>query len=216
MVSRPRLRAVTASIAAAIAAAATGAIWASPSSAALEADRAPIARVEAYLNNIGTLRSNFVQINPDGAQVTGELYYERPDKLRLEYDPPSRVLIIGNRWEVVYHDRKLKQVSHLLTGSTPLGFLLEEDIRLGGDVTVTDLEEARGELRVTLVQTDEPDQGSITLVFADQPLQLRRWTVVDAQGLPTHVVLDGVETGVALDDDLFVFHNPRFDPRGRE
>jgi outer membrane lipoprotein-sorting protein len=176
----------------------------------------PIARVEAYLNGIDTLRSSFVQINPDGGEVTGELYYARPDKMRLEYDPPSKVLIVANRWEVVYHDRRLKQVSHLLTGSTPLGFLLAEEVRLSGDVTVTDLEEEGGELRVTLVQTEEPDQGSITLVFAEQPMELRRWTVVDAQGLPTHVLLGDVETGVALDDELFVFHNPKFDPAGRD
>ena len=69
---------------------------------------------------------------------------------------------------------------------------------------------------MTLVQTEEPGQGSITLVFAEQPLELRRWTVVDAQGLPTHVVLDGVETGVALDDELFVFHNPQVRSAGRE
>jgi outer membrane lipoprotein-sorting protein len=181
-----------------------------------DAAHEPIARVEAYLNGIDTLRSSFVQINPDGAEVTGELYYARPDKMRLEYDPPSRILIVANRWQVIYHDRRLKQVSHQLTGSTPLGFLLEEDIRLSGDVTVTDLEEAGGELRVTLVQTEEPDQGSITLVFAEQPMELRRWTVVDAQGLPTHVLLGGVETGVALDDELFVFHNPKFDPAGRD
>jgi outer membrane lipoprotein-sorting protein len=176
----------------------------------------PIARVEAYLNGIDTLRSSFVQINPDGGEVTGELYYARPDKMRLEYDPPSKVLIVANRWEVVYHDRRLKQVSHLLTGSTPLGFLLAEEVRLSGDVTGTDLEEEGGELRVTLVQTEEPDQGSITLVFAEQPMELRRWTVVDAQGLPTHVLLGDVETGVALDDELFVFHNPKFDPAGRD
>jgi outer membrane lipoprotein-sorting protein len=53
-------------------------------------------------------------------------------------------------------------------------------------------------------------------VFAEQPLELRRWTVVDAQGLPTHVVLNGVETGMPLDDELFVFRNPKFDPAGRE
>jgi outer membrane lipoprotein-sorting protein len=189
----------------------------SPGRAALpEGASEPLARVEAYLNGIDTMRSSFVQINPDGGQVTGELYYARPDKMRLEYDPPSRILIVANQWQVIYHDRRLKQVSHLLTGSTPLGFLLDEDIELGGDVTVTAVEEAGGELRVTLVQTDEPGQGSITLVFGEQPLELRRWTVVDAQGLPTHVVLDGVETGVALDDELFVFHNPRFDPAGRE
>jgi outer membrane lipoprotein-sorting protein len=201
----------------ALLAAAVGALPGLPGSAALpDGASEPIARVEAYLNGIDTLRSSFVQINPDGGQITGELYYERPDKMRLEYDPPSRILIVANEWQVIYHDRRLKQVSHLMTGSTPLGFLLEEDIQLSGDVTVTAVDEDGAELRVTLVQTDEPDQGSITLVFAEQPMELRRWTVVDAQGLPTHVVLDGVETGVPLDDELFVFRNPRFDPRGRE
>jgi outer membrane lipoprotein-sorting protein len=204
-------RAVAALVAAAALALAATPVW----PALPEAAREPVARIEAYLNNIDTLRSSFVQINPDGAQVTGEFYYARPDKMRLEYDPPSRVLIVADRWQVIYHDRRLKQVSHLLTGSTPLGFLLSDEIELDGDVTVTGLEEEGGELRVTLVRSDEPSQGSITLVFAEQPLELRRWTVVDAQGLPTHVVLDGIETGVALDDELFVFRNPRFDPRGR-
>ena len=184
--------------------------------AALPPPDEPIARVEAYLNAIDTLRSAFLQINPDGGQVTGEFYYARPDKMRLEYDPPSRVLIVANRWEVIYHDRRLKQVSHLLTGSTPLGFLLDDNVKLSGDVTVTDVQEDGGELRITLVQTDEPDQGSVTLVFGEQPLQLRRWTVVDAQGLPTHVVLDDIETGVALDDELFKFRDPRFTPGGRD
>ena len=180
-----------------------------------EAAREPVARVEAYLNSIGTLRSSFVQINPDGAQVTGEMYYARPDKMRLEYDPPSGVVIVADQWQMLFYDRRLKQESHLLTSQTPLGFLLSDEIELDGDVTVTGVEQAGGELRITLVRTDEPSQGSITLVFAEQPLELRRWTVVDAQGLPTHVVLDGVETGVALDDELFVFRNRRFDPRGR-
>ena len=200
----------------ALAAAAIAFWWASAQAALPENAGEPLARVEAYLNGIDTLRSGFVQINPDGAQVTGALYDARPDKMRLEYDPPSRILIVANRWQVIYHDRRLKQVSHLLTGSTPLGFLLDEDIELSGDVTVTAVDQDGAELRVTLVQTEEPGQGSITLVFAEQPLELRRWTVVDAQGLPTHVVLDGIETGVALDDELFVFRNPRFDPRGRE
>jgi outer membrane lipoprotein-sorting protein len=192
-------------------------VWGSPARPALPPDvQGQLSRVETYLNGLESLRARFVQINPDGATVTGDLYYERPDKMRLEYDPPSRILIIADKWQVIYHDRRLKQVSHLLTGSTPLGFLLADHIELGGDVTVTALEEEGGELRITLVQTEEPDQGSITLVFADQPLQLRRWTVVDAQGLPTHVILKDIETDVALDEELFIFRNPKFDPRGRD
>jgi outer membrane lipoprotein-sorting protein len=176
---------------------------------------ADLARIEAYLNDLGTLRSDFVQINPDGAKVTGELYYQRPDKMRLDYDPPSDILIISDGWWVIYYDRKLDQVSHLTIGSTPLGFLLADHIRLSGDVTVTDLTRENGELKVTLIQTDEPNQGSIQLAFAEDPLELRRWTVRDAQGQATYVVLNALQTGIALDKELFRFRNPQFYPDAR-
>jgi outer membrane lipoprotein-sorting protein len=174
-----------------------------------------VAQIEGYLNGLRSLRADFVQINPDGGTATGKLYYERPDKMRLDYDPPSRLLIIANGLTLVYQDRRLKQVSRLFTSSTPLGFLLEDEIRLDGEVTVTDLERRGGELTVTLVQTDEPTQGSITLAFAEQPFELRRWTVIDPQGYATHVMLERLETDVRLDDELFVLRNPDFDPEER-
>lgn len=169
---------------------------------------ADVERVESYLNGLNTLQSAFVQINPDGGMATGDLYYARPDKMRLDYDPPNQILIVANGTFLVYHDRKLEQVTHLLPSSTPLGFLLDDEIQLSGDVTVTGLERVGDEILVTVVQTDEPDQGAVTLVFAEQPLELRRWTVVDAQGLRTHVMLEQLETGMSLDADLFDFCNP--------
>ena len=174
-----------------------------------------IARIEQYLNGLTTLKADFVQINPNGGTVTGELYYQRPDKMRLDYDPPSEILIISDGWWVIYYDRQLEQVSHLSIGSTPLGFLLSDEIRLSGAVTVTDVIRSAGELHITLVQSNEPNQGSIQLSFAEDPLELRRWTVVDAQGLPTHVVLEGPETGLPLGRELFRFRNPRFYPGAR-
>ena len=98
----------------------------------MPATRAPrtLARIEAYLNGLDTLRASFVQINPDGGTATGELYYERPDKMRLDYDPPSRLLIVANGWKLVYHDRRLEQVSHLLTELDAARLSADEDIRL--------------------------------------------------------------------------------------
>jgi outer membrane lipoprotein-sorting protein len=174
-----------------------------------------LARVENYLNHLTTLKADFVQINPDGATVTGELFYERPDKMRLEYHPPSNILIVSDGWQIVYYDRKLEQVSYLFPNSTPLGFLLRDQIRLSGDVTVTGVERSADQLHVTLVQTDEPNQGSIQLSFAEDPLELRRWTVTDAQGQATHVVLEQPETGLPLDRELFRFRNPKFYPDAR-
>ena len=167
-----------------------------------------VARIEAYFNGLKTARADFVQINPDGRTVTGEFYYARPDKMRLDYDPPSRLLIIANGWNLVYHDRRLREVNYLYTSQTPLEFLLTDPGRLSGDVTVTSVERRAGELMATVVQTDEPAEGAITLVFSEQPFELRRWTVVDAQSNVTHVVLEDMKTGIDLDKQLFRFRDP--------
>lgn len=178
-----------------------------------EAYAPDLARIEAYLNDLSTLRSEFVQINPDGGMATGKLYYQRPDKMRLDYDPPTDILIIADGWgQLVYHDRRLEQTSHLFVSSTPLGFLLDDEIRLSGDVTVTAVEHADNALSVTLIQTDEPNEGSIRLTFSEEPLELRRWTVIDSQGLSTYVMLEAIETGLPLDSDLFRFRDPNFFP----
>ena len=129
-----------------------------PAPAALPSAHAEeLARVERYLNGLTTLKADFVQINPDGGTVTGELYYQRPDKMRLDYNPPSDILIVSDGWHITYYDRRLEQASHVFPSSTPLGFLLSDHIRLSGDVTVTEVERSAGELHITLVKTDEPN-----------------------------------------------------------
>jgi outer membrane lipoprotein-sorting protein len=196
-----------------------GCLCADPAGAVIRdpaaANAEDVARIENYLNGLKSLRANFVQINPDGTTATGKLYYKRPDKMRLDYGPPSQLLIIANGWDVAYRDAKLKQVNHVFTSQTPLGFLLTEHIRLSGEVTVTNLEHRGGELQVTLVRTDEPNQGSVIMAFSEQPFELRHWTVIDPQGYATRVVLEQVETDVALDRELFVFRDPKFYPELR-
>lgn len=177
--------------------------------------REQIGAIESYLNGLGSLKSAFVQIAPDGTRSTGTLYYKRPDKMRLDYDPPSQIEIIANGWEVMYHDKRLKQVSEMLTSQTPLAFLLADTIKLEGDVTVTDFQDTGSEIKATLVESDEPGQGRVTLTLAQAPLALRGWSVTDAQGQTTHVILEDVQTGVQLDDELFSSRDPYRGPESR-
>lgn len=166
-------------------------------------DRAELEALEAYLNDLTTLQATFTQIAPNGELSNGRLYYERPDRMRLEYDPPQEILIVANGWQVVYVDQKLEQVTGLFTSQTPLGFLLADEIRLSGDVTVEDVQRGPYEIAVTVSETDDPETGSVTLVFERQPIALRRWSVVDAQGLETLIVLNDAELGRPLDEALF-------------
>ncbi len=171
-------------------------------------EAAHVAEIETYLSGMKSLRADFVQIEPSGGTSSGNLYYLRPDKMRLDYDKPNPVLIVANGWQVIYHDRKLDQVSHLLTSQTPLAFLLKKKVKLSGDVTVTEVEELNGEILVTLVQTDEPELGTVELAFAKEPLELRRWAVTDIQGLTTHILLERAEVGAKIDKKLFLLCDP--------
>jgi outer membrane lipoprotein-sorting protein len=84
-----------------------------------------------------------------------------------------------------------------------LGILLADHVDLTKGVTVTGLQRLPGQLQISLVRTDSPGDGGLTLIFADQPLALRQWTVVDAQRRETHVTLYNVQTGGSFDPQLF-------------
>ena len=74
---------------------------------------------------------------------------------------------------------------------------------MDGEITVTKISRSTGLLRLTIQDTDEPEKGTMTMTFADKPLALRKWTVIDAQNIRTNVMLTGLETGITLDPALF-------------
>jgi len=180
------------------------------SSRQVAAQASVVADVERYLNEIDTLEARFSQIAPNGELATGKVYIQRPGKLRFDYDPPSQIrLVAPGDWRLVFYDASIQQVNVIPISQTPLGILLDSEIALDGDVEVTGVERAGGEVALTLVREGAADQGSVTLVFGERPLALRRWSVVDPQGLITHVLLEDVQTGGTLDPELFRWRDPK-------
>lgn len=177
-------------------------------------DRADVARVVAYLNGIHTLESPFEQTGADGSVSTGMLYVERPGKLRLNYNPPMPVTIVADGSGVYYWDSKLEQLTQTLVEDTPAWFLLRPNITATGDVTVSHFERQPGVIRLTLVETRHPDLGSVTLTLSDQPLELRQWTVVDAQGRPVTVALTAPRFGMPIPPAEFAWIDPRLGLHG--
>jgi outer membrane lipoprotein-sorting protein len=173
-----------------------------------EQDRADVQRVQQYLNGIKTMSARFTQYS-DGGTADGVFYVQRPGNMRFEYDAPTPYMLLANGTWVIYYDKSLEQVTYLPISSTPAWFLLRDDISLGGDVTITGFERGPGVLRVTLVQTKEPDSGRVALTFSDKPLQLRQWTLTDPQGKKTTVTLNDPKVGEPVDPKLFVFNDPR-------
>jgi outer membrane lipoprotein-sorting protein len=167
-----------------------------------------LARITNYLNGITTLEGNFIQVGPDGELSEGLFYLRRPGRLRFEYEPPNPALIIADGTWVGVYDKRLNTLDRIPIGSTPLDILLSKRVDLREEGAVQSIENQGGLMRVRAIDPDAPDQGSITMVFADNPLELRQWIVVDPQGLTTTVALSDIRSNVKLDAKLFFIEDP--------
>ncbi|MEM0921658.1 MAG: outer membrane lipoprotein carrier protein LolA [Pseudomonadota bacterium] len=175
-------------------------LFALPASAQNAAD---LLRISNYLNGLGTLEGNFVQVGPDGDLSEGTFYLRRPGRMRFEYEPPNRALIIADGVWVGVCDPKIQTVDRFPLSETPLDLLLRDRVDLREEGAVEAIDRSAGQLRVRAIDPDSPDQGSITMVFADNPLELRQWIVVDSQGLTTTVALSETRANVRLGGELF-------------
>ncbi|CAH2601513.1 Outer membrane lipoprotein carrier protein LolA [Rhodovastum atsumiense] len=168
-------------------------------------DRADLARIETYLDGLRSLKARFLQVAPDGSTAEGTAWLERPGRMRFEYDPPSPLLMVAGHGLFFFHDSQLRQTTNLPLSATPLGLLLRDNLRLSGDVTVTGVSRLPGQIQVAMVRTNSPQDGSLSLVFADNPLQLRQWSVVDSRRQETRVTLFDIRLGGSFDPKLFTF-----------
>jgi len=178
-----------------------------PAAALTPQDADDLRRITAYLSSISTMTARFRQTSAGGGTATGSLWMARPGRMRFEYDPPSPILLIADRFYVYYVDKQLAQMSKVGLKSTPAWFLLRDPITFD-DLLIKRFERGPNTLTITVVEPAEPDNGSLTIVFSSQPLALRQWTIVDQQRKITTVSISNVQLGVALDPGLFVYQDP--------
>ena len=168
-----------------------------------DADSADLDRLSAYLNSIHTLKGSFVQIGPDGQIDEGVFYIDKPGRMRFEYHAPNPVLVVSDGTTVAVQNRRLNTVDTYPLLSMPLSLVLSDHLNLKRNSSIASLSREPGELIVNARAASSKVNGNLTLVFTAPELELRQWTIVDAQGLSTTVSLRDVQTGVTLDPALF-------------
>ena len=128
--------------------------------------------------------------------------------MRFDYLPPITDFIVADGLLIYYYDGQMKQQSSMPISRSLADFFLREKMQLSGDITVNDIRREDEFLQVTLVQARDPYAGSLTLMLSEGPLQLKKWRVVDAQGLVTTVELTNIEQGLKLNNKLFHYYTP--------
>nr|WP_244506679.1 outer membrane lipoprotein carrier protein LolA [Phyllobacterium sp. YR620] len=153
-------------------------------------------------SGVKTLTGSFVQFGPRGDQTEGTFYIERPGKIRFNYNKPSPIRVISDGQSVVINNRKLDTWDLYPLSKTPLKLLLSDSIDLSGGKVKSVKEEPD---MTTIVLGDKSIFGNstITMMFDPKTSDLRQWTITDAQGLDTTVMITNVRTGVRFADDMF-------------
>lgn len=173
-------------------------------------DHTQLKRLETYFNSIRTLKANFTQTLADGRMSKGVIYLSRPGKMRLEYAPPSKDLLVADGSFVHVWDSSANASSSVPLGTSLADVILRDKFTFGGDITVTEMRYYPSMMEVSLVQTDSPASGTLTLEFQDNPLKLRNWRVVDAQGMETRVSLSNDEVNAKIPASTFYYRDPGF------
>lgn len=172
------------------------------------AEKIPLNAISNYLNALSTAKSDFTQINADGSIATGKLYIKRPGRVRFEYAPPDRSLVLASGGQVAIFDAKSNQPpeQYPLT-RTPLSLILAENIDLARAKLVVGHKEAENATRVLAQDPDHPEYGTIELVFTANPVALRQWVITDDLGQQTTVILGELATGTNLPPSMFNIAN---------
>lgn len=169
-----------------------------------------VARLEAYLSELTTLKARFNQVAPNGDVSSGTFTLKRPGKMRWDYDPPVPILLVSDGSTITYYDSELEQVNYIDMDDTLASFLARKDILLNSPaIELKDFSAEASAIRVTVVERAKPTEGSLTLEFSDNPLTLRFMNVTDASGNATRVQLQNAQFGGAVADSLFQFKDPR-------
>lgn len=166
-----------------------------------------IKKAETYLKNLKTARANFIQKSSEGPRLSGVFYLNRPGRLRFEYNEVDD-FIVADGFFLYFYDAELKEQTHTPIGLSLADFLLRSDLELAGDITVQDINKNAERTVLTLVQTENPEEGSLQLFFSHIPYALKKWRVIDPQGITIEVELKDMEKDIGLSSSLFAYHDP--------
>jgi len=155
-----------------------------------------------HFSSVKTMTGEFIQFGPNGEQTGGKFFIDRPGKLRFNYEEPSAVRVIADGKAVVIGNRKLKTWDLYPLDKTPLKLLLSERIDLSGD-TVQSVTEDPDLTTIILGNKSIFGDSTISLMFDPKTFELKQWTIRDAQGKDTSVMIYNVQTGVKFAANVF-------------
>ncbi|WP_292456451.1 outer membrane lipoprotein carrier protein LolA, partial [Mesorhizobium sp.] len=159
-------------------------------------------KIADHFSSVKSMSGEFVQFGPKGEQTGGKFFLERPGKIRFNYDGSSNFRVISDGKSVVILNKKLNTSDLYPLSKTPLKLLLDDRIDLSGG-RVKAVKEEDDLTTIKLSDKSVFGNAMITMMFDPKTYDLRQWTITDAQGKDTTVMIFNTKEGVSFPADTF-------------
>lgn len=185
-------------------------VLAAPASATTLSD------VERALAAVRSMTATFRQTGQDGSVATGTMTLKRPGRIRFDYGPGARILVVADGQRLSFIDYGVAQVSQWPVRQTPLAVLLDPEANLSRIARLVPERESPipGAVTVEAQDPKRPDLGRIRFFLvpdsaAPGGLRLLGWRVIDGQNNLTQVELSDIRWNVEVGENVFTFRDPR-------
>jgi len=173
-------------------------------SAPVLAEKLSLGTLSKYLNGLTTVEADFTQVNSDGTVSTGRIFIKRPGRVRFEYNPPDKALVLAGGQQVAIFDGKSNvPPEQYPLKRTPLNLILAANVNLGKAKMVVGHTADATTTRVKAQDPENPEYGTIELVFSADPVELRQWVITDDLGSQTTVILGEMKKGGSMGEAMF-------------
>jgi outer membrane lipoprotein-sorting protein len=167
------------------------------------AQRAILTKINDVYNAAREMSGIFTQVESNGSASSGRFFISKPGRIRFVYDPPSSLDIVADGTQLAIRDKKLGTQDTYQLWQTPLRYLLKEKINLIEDARIVSILQDTNAVTVTIDENVALTQGRLTLYFSASDYKLQQWTVTDARGVETSVVVAKLEINKPNDQRLF-------------
>ena len=161
------------------------------------------------MNSTIHIEGRFVQYAPDGSIMAGNLFINRPGKLRIEYDSPNSLLIISDGVSLIQKDENLGTTDRISLSSTPIYYFLKKNINLEKDVKVTGLIKKEKEWYISITDPSDEAIGVLTIILDASKLRIKGWSIINGSESPTYVKLTDIRYPKILNPRLFLTREKR-------
>jgi len=150
------------------------------------------------INNIKTLKFNFVQISFDKKE-NGICFLKRPHFLKCIYeDKNKKELIVNRRNLVIYHKRYNKTYYYPVSKSYFIDILDKkkfENLILDGNLSLNE--------EIFKIKYSTENKGEIIFFFNKENFNLSGWEIIDLNGNHTSFKIDNLNKNQNLNNKLF-------------